>query len=331
MKQGLLLINLGTPSSTKLRHIWAFLSEFLLDRRVINLPVVLRCLLVYGIILPFRTGKSAHAYRSIWTEQGSPLLFNNQNLKSQLEKRLPSNCIIALGMRYGNPSLKQSINDLQECETLTLLPLYPQYSSAATGSAIEKALQCLAPLESLPSIQVIRAFYQHPSYIKAQATVIKMHLKPGSHLLFSYHGIPVQQLIQGGCDKPCPEICSVPKEKLHSCYKAQCYSTSLLLAQELQLDSDQYSTSFQSRLGKLPWISPYTDQMLEGLIALGIKDLTVACPSFVSDCLETLEEIGIRARAKWLSLGGERFTLIPALNDHPLWVEAVLDIAGIAN
>ncbi|BCA94112.1 ferrochelatase [Legionella antarctica] len=326
MKRGLLLINLGTPNSTDVSDVRLFLREFLSDKRVIDIPALMRYLLVYTLIVPFRSKKSAHAYKAIWTEEGSPLLVHSKNLVRHLQEAIGAEYKIVLGMRYGNPSLASAIHDLKDCESITILPLYPQYSSAATGSSIDEVMRIIAAQEVIPSLHIIRDFYHFPAYISSQAQIIKTHLNEHDHLLFSYHGIPERQIQKAGCEKVCSSICPPISEHNQGCYKAQCHQTSLLLATELKLSSNQYSTSFQSRLGKTPWIKPYTEEVLTELATKGIKRLIISCPSFVADCLETLEEIGIRAREQWEKLGGEQLTMIPCLNAHPLWVKAITTI-----
>jgi ferrochelatase len=229
-------------------------------------------------------------------------------------------------MRYGSPSIKSALDQLKECSSITVLPLYPQYSSAATGSSIEHVMHLLNDQEVWPRLTVIRDFYQQPEYIKAQAQLIKEHLIEGSYLLFSYHGIPERQIRKSGCHQVCADACPRISATNQGCYKAQCHQTTCFLASELKLKSNQYSTSFQSRIGKTSWIKPFTDEMLLELSAKGIKNLSIVCPSFVADCLETLEEIGIQAKEQWMKLGGEQFTLIPSLNDKPEWVKAIMEI-----
>lgn len=323
MKRGLLLTNLGTPNSTALADIRCYLREFLTDPRVIDLPAFVRYILVYALIVPFRAKKSAHAYKSIWTSQGSPLLIHSKHLVAQLKKTLGEEFKIALGMRYGTPSIENALADLKDCETLTILPLYPQYSSAASGSSIEETMRIISMQDVIPSLHIIRDFYQHPAYIAAQAKRIGTHLGVHDHLIFSYHGIPERQIQKSGCKTVCADICDLISEKNQGCYKAQCHHTSRLLAKELKLSPEQYSTTFQSRLGKTPWIRPYTDDALAELAKRGIKNLSVVCPSFVADCLETLEEIGMRAKEQWFSLGGEQFTMIPCLNEDEEWLKAI--------
>lgn len=323
MRRGLLLINLGTPNSAEVTAVRSYLREFLTDRRVIDLPALTRYILVYLFILPFRSKKSAHAYQTIWTEKGSPLLCHSKNLVTELEKSNSANYKIALGMRYGSPSIKTALDELSDCDSITLLPLYPQYSSAATGSSINAVMDILSVKEVIPSLQVIRDFYNHPAYIDAQAKIIAASIDNSTHLLLSYHGIPERQVLKSGCKTVCAEAC--PATSVH-CYRAQCYETTRLLAKQLGLKAGQYSTAFQSRLGKTPWIKPYTDEILIELANKGIKKLAVSCPSFVADCLETLEEIGLRAKEQWSELGGEEFILIPCMNSDPIWVNAIWSI-----
>lgn len=326
MKKGLLIINLGTPDAPDSRSVRRYLAEFLADYRVVSLPRPLRYILLYGIILPTRPRQSSKAYQEIWTDEGSPLLIESQNLIKKLEKTIGMDYQIALGMRYGNPSLSTALEQLKDCNHLTILPLYPQYSSAATGSSLEACLNIIKKQNNIPSIQIIHEFYNNASYIAAQAATIKPWLKNIDHLLFSYHGLPEKHLQQSSCQSICHDSCPEIFEKNAFCYRAQCFETSRTLAKSLELNENEYSSSFQSRLGRTPWIKPYTDHHLETLYASGIRKLAVACPSFVSDCLETLEEIAMQAKKQWLSLGGESFTFIPCMNDDEQWVLAIKEI-----
>ena len=323
MKKGLLLINLGTPDSTSRRDIKRYLREFLIDKRVIDVPAVVRYFLVYGLIVPFRSKNTAHAYQSIWTSRGSPLMVYTQDLVMSTQQRLGGQYHVALGMRYGAPSIEQALDELKTCDEITIVPLYPQYSSAATGSSIEEVMRVLSHRNVIPSLRVVRDFYNHPDYILSQSEVIRSHLSNNYHLLFSYHGIPERHIIKAGCDTVCANDCHLVKLKNPACYRAQCFETSRLLAKELKLDAHQYTTAFQSRLGKTPWIKPYTDKVLSELIERGTQHLAVVCPSFTVDCLETLEEIGMRLKERWIDLGGREFALIPCLNTHKSWVETI--------
>lgn len=320
MKHGLLLINIGSPQSTSIKDVRRYLSVFLSDKRVIDLPAWLRYLLLYCFILPFRPRRSAEAYRAIWTPEGSPLITKSIDLAHALQARMGDKYQVEVGMRYSEPSIETALGKLSDCDHITILPLYPQYSSAATGSSIEHVLQTIRRWQIVPSIQVIRDFYQHPAFIHAQAAQIAPHIHQHDYVLFSYHGLPENHLLKEGCKPVCVKACR-PEGAAQGCYRAQCLQTTALLANALKLE--KYSSSFQSRLGRTPWIKPYTDHILAELAASGVKRLAVACPSFVTDCLETLEEIGMRAKEQWLALGGESFTLIECMNDSKQWVDAM--------
>ncbi len=330
---GVLLINLGTPDSPKVSDVRKFLREFLSDPRVVDIPNPIRWLLLNTLILPFRPFRSAAAYQKIWTEKGSPLLINSQQLHNAVANKLGENFIVALGMRYGKPSIQSAMTTLlsHPCKKIIILPLFPQYSSAATGSVIQKVLESLTHQNNIPPIQFCDSFYHHPRYIGALASVIKneLHNDKSDLLLLSYHGLPERHIDHSQCHKDhCnrKEICPTINPHNQYCYRAQCYATSRLLAHAVGLKEDQYQVCFQSRLGRIPWITPYTDHLLPELAERGIKNLHIACPSFVADCLETLEEIGIRAAQQWVALGGESLKLMPCLNSHPRWVSAVSEI-----
>lgn len=329
MKKGLLLINLGTPKSPTVSDVRLYLREFLSDPRVIDLPTIARYILLYGVILPFRPKKTAKAYQSIWTSTGSPLLVNSLLLTDKLKNYLGDSYEIALGMRYGQPTLTQALKLLSDCSDITVLPLYPQYSSAATGSSIEACLKKIAVKNSHPNLKIIRDFFQNPAFIAAQAEIINPFLSHHDYLLFSYHGLPERHLKQTGCLSVCEIECPLPTLKNQTCYKAQCTATTQALANKLNLSADKFSMSFQSRLGRTPWIKPYTDLVLPELAKKGIKRLAIACPSFVADCLETLEEIGLRAKEQWLELGGEELTLVPCVNASDNWIKAIVEIAEL--
>jgi protoporphyrin/coproporphyrin ferrochelatase len=330
MTTGLLILNLGTPDKPERRQVRKYLCEFLSDKRVINLPSILRYLLLYGAILPFRTPKSAKAYQAIWTDKGSPLLVYSVALKEKLQDRLGERAIVALGMRYGSPSVESALNELSECDQIIILPLYPQYASASTGSSIEKTLDLLGPKTIIPNIKLIRDFHTHPAYIQAQANLIQPFIPDSEFVLFSYHGLPENQLLVDSCKFLCKSGCSSESLLNSGCYRAQCQRTSEALAAALGLEPGQYANAFQSRLGRTKWIEPYTDAMLESLAAKGIKHLTIACPSFVADCLETLEEIGIGLNKRWSKLVGHDLKLVPCLNADDIWVDAILDITNLS-
>ncbi len=323
MKNGLLLINLGTPDNYSNTAVRRFLKEFLADRRVINLPSVLRYCILYAFILPFRPQKTARAYKKIWTKDGSPLLHYSYQLQANLAQFLGEEWQVALGMCYGNPSIKNALEELKDCQTLTILPLYPQYSSAATGAALEKTFKLLEENYFLPSMKIISSFYDNFQFISAFAALIKPYLGTYDHLLFSYHGLPERHLHQLGCNPICSTLCPPMSTANPKCYKAQCYATTEALVKQLGLEKGSYSVSFQSRLGKTAWLQPYLNDQLKILANQGVKRLAVVCPSFVADCLETLEEIGIQARETWQKLGGAEFAVIPCINANERWVEGL--------
>jgi ferrochelatase len=325
---GVLLINLGTPDSPSTKHVRSYLREFLSDPYVIDIHPVIRWLLLNFIILPTRPKKSAEAYRKIWhPKKGSPLLFHSVALAEHAQTLLGENYKVVLGKRYGKPTIKNAVAELRDCERIIVLPLFPQYSLAATETAIQKAMGYVTPHWHDTQITVIRDFYSEPTFIQAQAGLIQqaMQAVPNEDrkIIFSYHGLPERQITKAcDCRKVCnmQQTCPAINLENRDCYRAQCYATSRALQHALQLNDDDCITSFQSRLGRIPWIKPYTDEVLTELAQQGIKHLVVACPSFVCDCLETLEEIGIRAKEQWLAEGGESLTLVPCVNDDANWV-----------
>jgi ferrochelatase len=326
-KQGILLINLGTPKGYGLKSIRRYLKQFLYDPRVIDLTFWVRFFLVNFIVLPRRAHKVSLAYQKIWLKEGSPLLVYSTRMQNALAAELGKNYQVALGMRYGIPSIETALSQLKDCEVISVLPLFPQYSSAATGSAIAEFFHIFSKKWNIPHIQIKKDFYNDPAFIAAYASIILKHIeeKNPDILLFSYHSLPKRHLSRSHCHFKCEDhqVCCAIDQKNLCCYRAQCYATSALLAEHLNLNASQYSVSFQSRLGTTPWIGPYTDEILPKLRAEGVENIAVACPSFVVDCLETLEEIDLRAREQWRILGGGEFTFIPCLNDEPLWIKGL--------
>lgn len=334
-KIGLLLLNTGTPEKADKDHVAKYLREFLMDPRVIDLPRFIRWPLVQGFIIPTRLKSSTKAYQKIWTKEGSPLLVNSLKLRDALAEKMGADYQVELGMRYGKPSIAAAMEKLQQagCEKLMIFPLFPQYASASTGSAVAACLKMIEKGWNVPSLNIVTAFYDDAGFIDVYAKVIKECMgifhNQSDFILFSYHGLPERHIQKSECQnlkshqcdsgKPCPAV-SVSNA---FCYRAQCYTTSRLLAEKLALTVDQYDTAFQSRLGKTPWIKPYSDEYLLTLRQKNIKNLWVVCPSFTADCLETLEEVGIRLKEQWYQLGGENFTLIPCLNADEHWVEVL--------
>lgn len=332
-KTGVLLVNLGTPARADKKAVRAFLKEFLSDARVVDLPVWIRQLLLHSVILPFRTGKTTHAYKTIWDqEKGSPLLFHSQDLLQGLQSSLGDHYQVELGMRYGEPSIWSAIERLldERCSQVIIVPLFPQYSSAASGSAIASVMRGLLPKQHIPHLSIVSDFFCEPDYINAQVALIAPHLneKKPDTVLFSYHSLPWRQIEKSGsrCQQQCMQNqpCQTITAENHLCYRAQCYETSRLLALALGIES--YHVVFQSRLGRIPWVGPDLSTVMSQLSQGGKRNLLIASPSFVADCLETLEEIGIRAKSLWQDLGGKEFTLVPCLNSSPLWIEGLANI-----
>lgn len=328
---GVLLINLGTPDAPGSGPVRKYLREFLSDPRVLDINPVSRKLLLEGVILPLRPRKSADAYRKIWTERGSPLLVESLSLVAKVREALGAEVPVELGMRYGNPSIASALGKLSAArvDRLVVAPLYPQYSSAATGSSLEEVYRITGALEVVPNLSVLPPFYSDPGFLDAfarQGEPVLARDRP-DHVLFSFHGLPERQvrrtdptaahcLQSASC---CDRIVDANRD----CYRAQCFATARALAQRLGLAQGSFTVCFQSRLGRTPWIKPYTDQVIPELAARGVRRLAVFSPAFVADCLETLEEIGLRARDQFLSLGGESLSLVPSLNASPAWVSAL--------
>lgn len=330
---GYLLINLGTPASASTRDVRRYLDQFLMDPYVIDLPWPLRRLLVSAFILPFRPKRSARAYASIWTEQGSPLLAYSRQLRASLDDHL--NGPVALGMRYGEPSIERAVAQLLDAgvERLVVVPLYPQYADSTVTTCLDVVRALTAGCEV--AVSVVPPFYGSRAYLNAQAQQISDHLPADwDHLLLSYHGLPERHLTRAdptGSHCLASEDCCVSPSPAHAtCYRHQVLMTSQHLAQALALRSDQYSLSFQSRLGRLPWLQPYTDQVLAELPGRGVRRLVVAAPAFVADNLETLEELGLQGEETFLRAGGETFHLVPCLNASVAWVEALVEVIGEA-
>lgn len=326
-RKAVLCINIGTPKADSVSSVRAYLKEFLSDPRVLDIPWLSRQILLRTVILPFRSSKSAKAYSSIWKKEGSPLLLETEKFCSKLQSVLGHDYVVKTAMRYGKPSLEKALKEVKDFEEVILFPLFPQYASSSTGSSLEFSLRFFSEQHNIPSVKVLKPFYKKEGFIKALSEkVFEIKKKKNwDHLLLSYHGLPENQVRASeknpkdfcSSHKPCP----VTFEESF-CYRKQCYETSYLLAQSLNLKQKNYTVSFQSRLGRRPWIKPYTDKVLPELRASGVKNLAVICPSFVADCLETLEEIEIRAKEDWLQLGGESFTFIPCLNDDDSWVRS---------
>ncbi|GGK56708.1 MULTISPECIES: ferrochelatase [Flavobacteriaceae] len=327
--KGALLVNLGSPNSTSVKDVKNYLDEFLMDKRVIDTPYLVRAFVVKGIILNTRPKKSAEAYKKIWWKEGSPLIVLSERLYKKVKKN--SDIPVELAMRYGNPSIKSGIQKLanQGVTEIFLIPLYPQFAMATTETIVVLANKIVK--KEFPHIKItdVPAFYNNKSYVEVLSNSIKRHLeaeKP-DHLLFSYHGVPERHIKKSDITKSHCKIdgscCNTPSPAHEFCYRHQCYQTTKNVAEFLNLKEGTYSTSFQSRLGRDPWLQPYTDQTIDNFAQNGIKNLAVVTPAFVSDCLETLEEIGMEAKESFEENGGEHFSTIPCLNDDDTWAKTV--------
>jgi protoporphyrin/coproporphyrin ferrochelatase len=332
---GLLLCNLGTPDQPTPSAVRRYLRQFLGDSRVLDLNPVGRWALLNLIILPFRPRKSAEAYRKIWTDRGSPLLGHCQDLVSAVRERLGAGWAVELGMRYQNPSLGSALDKLLTAgaERVVVFPLYPQYAASTTGSTVAEILRLAGQPWAPPSLGFVEPFYDNPDFVAAFAAQGAPHLQTErhDHVLFSFHGLPERHLhktdVRGGHCLAQSNCCDQVSSANRRCYRAQCFATARAIAAKLSLAEGSWSVSFQSRLGRTRWIEPYTDKTIVALAQKGCKRLAVFCPSFVADCLETLEEIGIRGKEQFLSAGGERLTLLPSLNASSVWADAVATMA----
>lgn len=335
-KTGVLLINLGTPDSPKVSDVRRYLSEFLNDPRVIDIPTVLRAILVNLIIVPFRAPKSAKIYKELFDQSGgeSPLLVYGNKVRDMLRTHLQEveghEVTVELAMRYGNPSLNEVCARMEKAgyDQVIVFPMFPQYASASTGSALEKALRLIRKWYVIPEIKVISQYWDNEGYIDTVVDRTKaFDLKSYDHILFSYHGLPVRQVDKVYEDRRCDnhncenEI----NDENRWCYKATCYATTRLIAEKLGLKEADYTVCFQSRLDK-KWLEPFSDKVVEEWGKKGAKRLLAFSPAFVADCLETTIEIGDEYQEIFEELGGETVDLVPSLNDHPRWVKAMEDM-----
>jgi ferrochelatase len=310
MKKGILLVNLGTPSAPTTSAVRSYLKEFLSDPLVVRVPRLIWIPILYGLILPFRSKQSAQLYQSIWTEHGSPLLVYSQSVQQKLQAKLGADYQVELAMRYGQPSLQNALNQLKDCDSIKVLPMFPQYSSTTTKS-IQVKIQQLQTKQALPKIDVLRTYYNHPTYIKALANTVQQHwqTQPKADKLFvSFHGTP-KSYYKDGTDP----------------YHCECMETADLLAKELGLSRDEYLVCFQSRFGKAEWLKPYADLELVKAAKAGFS-VDVICPGFAVDCLETLEEIQERYKEEFIEAGGTQFSYITSLNDSDAQIEILSEL-----
>jgi ferrochelatase len=328
---GVLLVNLGSPDAPEPRAVRRYLRQFLGDPRVLAMPALARWLLLNAVILPFRPRRSAEAYRAIWTSEGSPLILHSGALCGAVSEALGPDFEVRLAMRYGQPSIEAGLAELEAAgvERVIVLPLFPQYASAVTASVAAEVFACLERQPDIPPLEILGAFYDEPDFAQAWASVAAAGLTEFApdHVLFSYHGLPESQVRRsdprGDHCLSSRDCCEAPGASLRRCYRAQCFATTRSLISALALDPLRATSSFQSRLGRTPWIGPHTDRILPELIEGGTRRLAVLCPSFVCDCLETLEEIGLRLREQWMALGGEDLWLAPCPNEDAAMAEAI--------
>jgi protoporphyrin/coproporphyrin ferrochelatase len=335
-QRGILLVNLGSPASTSITDVRRYLHEFLMDPYVIDSPWLIRKLIVSGFILPFRPKRTAQAYRRIWqpdgvpngSQSGSPLLSNSVAMRAALAKRV--DLPVELAMRYGQPDIESGLTRLLATgvREILLIALYPHHADSTRTTTIEAVQRRLAQRKAHVDLRVMPPFFDDPNYLGALTDSIKNATRADSQLLlFSYHGLPQQHLIKADptanhCLRS-TDCCEMPSPAHATCYRHQVFETSRRVAARLKLTTDQWRVSFQSRLGRLPWLTPYTDITLDSLPGEGVTRVTVVCPAFVADNLETLEEIGIAGRKRFMTAGGESLTLVPCLNDAPAWIDTV--------
>ena len=323
---GVLLVNLGSPDSPSVRDVRRYLREFLMDGRVLDAPWPIRAFVVNCCILPTRPKQSAEAYHKIWTDEGSPLVSMGRRVQLLLQDRLDTP--VELAMRYQNPSIPHAVQELRRknVHDLLVIPMFPHYAMSSFGTAVERVKEVAGRLAPEMNVIIAPPYYDDPQYIQALVASAAPELeRPFDHLLFSFHGLPERHLRKS--DPTCnhclkvENCCEVPNIAHQTCYRSQCFATVRAFVRKSWMPS--HSIAFQSRLGKDPWLTPHTEDELRRLASIGIKRLCVICPAFVADCLETLEEIGMRGREIFVAAGGTEYRLIPCLNEHPLWIDAL--------
>lgn len=330
IKTGVLLVNLGTPDSPSVKDVRSYLSQFLNDPRVIDIPWLSRKMLVNFIIVPFRAPKSAKIYKKLWTPKGSPLLVYSEAVQKLLQSSLGDEYDVHLAMRYKNPSIPDVMEAMrtQNYDRIVVLPMFPQYASASTGSALDEVMRVVRKWWVIPEIRFISQYYDHPTFIDAVVERGRAHdLAKYDHILFSYHGLPERQVDkvydEGLCTDHNCEHEITPDNKY--CYKATCYATTRLIAQKLGISEGRYTVCFQSRLDK-KWLKPFSDVVVEECAKKGMKNILVFSPAFTADCLETIIEIGEEYQEIFEKHGGQKVQLVESLNDHPLWIQCLKEL-----
>lgn len=332
-KTGVLIVNLGTPDAPSRGAVYRYLKQFLLDPRVIDYPWLPRNLLVRGIIAPFRSGSSAKLYKKLWTDEGSPLKVYGERVAEGVQQHLGDEFIVELAMRYQSPSIDSAIDRLmeQQVSEIVVFPMFPQYASATTGSVHDEVMRLLRKKQTIPDVKMINSYYDYDPMIEIYAdNARKFDLDSYDHIIFSYHGLPQRQLRRADTCNHCLKVencCHTISIKNQFCYSAQCHGTTKAIATKLGLTEDQYTTTFQSRLGPEAWAQPYTSKVLEEWAEeKGAKHILVFSPAFVADCLETIIEISYEYQEEFEEMGGEKVDLVPSLNDDPRWIKVVTDL-----
>ena len=330
---GVLLVNLGTPDNPKTPAVRKYLREFLMDGRVIDIPYIFRSLLVNGIIAPFRAPKSAKIYQELWDERGSPLKYYGEDVARDLQAYLGEGYYVRLAMRYQSPDMKSALADMQakNLKKLIIIPFFPQYASATTGSVYERVMELMKDWQVMPDLSLVSYFYDHPDFAKYFASKAANYQKDVDfdYYLFSYHGVPERHIRKGDYSKnTCVfgTCCDSITEKNHGCYRAQCHETTRRIAAEMGLKPGTFGTAFQSRLGRDPWLQPYTDETIKKLVGEGKKKILAFSPAFVADCLETTIEVGEEYKELFEEAGGEHWQLVESLNNSPEWVGILEDL-----
>jgi len=333
--KGVLLINLGTPDSPSVGHVRSYLSQFLNDPRVIDLPWLWRKILVNLIIVPFRAPKSAGIYRKLWTDNGSPLLHYSREVGRLLQQSLPGEYEVHLAMRYKNPSIPDTLEEMRRrnYDEIIVLPMFPQYASASTGSALDEVMRVIRKWWVVPEMRYISQYYDHPGFIDAQvARGQSYNLSEYDHILFSYHGLPERQVEKVHANASCGHYNCENEVTAENkfCYRAVCYATTRMIAERLGIKKEDYTVCFQSRLDQ-KWLKPFSDEVVASCARKGMKKILVFSPAFTADCLETIIEIGEEYQDIFVSNGGEKVQLVESLNDHPLWIKCLKDLVIAAS
>jgi protoporphyrin/coproporphyrin ferrochelatase len=327
LQTGVLILQLGTPDSPSTSDVRKYLRQFLMDPRVIDVPYLARQVLVNGIIANFRAPKSAKLYKEVWTDQGSPLLIYGIAVKEQLQAKLGDSYQVELGMRYQSPDMTIALESFRKnkVKELILLPVFPQFASSSTGSALQKAFEVISKWEVIPETHAIASYYAHPDYIKLWADKGNAMLTEDfDALVFTFHGVPWRHIRKSGCSESCqagPKECPPIHDGNSVCYRAQCFANAKAVQKAMNFPDEKTYITFQSRLGKDPWLTPYTDMTFIRLAEEGKKKILVFSPSFTADCLETIHEVGTEYNELFQKHGGEKLVLVPSMNTDEGWIE----------